>query len=227
MHVLLSGIVGSTAYGLAHRGSDVDRLGVFAAPTVEFHGLHQPKESVVTTNPDFTLHEARKLCKLALGCNPTAMELMWLPERLYEVRTPLGDELIELRSTLLGSELVRRAYLGYATKQFQKLNDRGDGSFSSDLRKRTAKHARHLARLIAQGVELYRTGSLRIELDDPDWYRNFGEQVAAGNAGIALELLAGAERALYNMTSPLPAHPDPAPIEAWLRRVRLAHLETA
>ncbi|GAA1913626.1 hypothetical protein GCM10009753_52280 [Streptantibioticus ferralitis] len=37
MHVLLSGTVGSTAYGLAHKGSDIDRLGVFAAPTEAFH----------------------------------------------------------------------------------------------------------------------------------------------------------------------------------------------
>ncbi|MCZ4511792.1 hypothetical protein O3Q52_27155 [Streptomyces sp. ActVer] len=29
-NILLSGIVGSTAYGLAHAGSDVDRLGMLA-----------------------------------------------------------------------------------------------------------------------------------------------------------------------------------------------------
>lgn len=31
--MLLAGIVGSTAYGLAGPDSDVDRLGVFAVPT--------------------------------------------------------------------------------------------------------------------------------------------------------------------------------------------------
>ena len=39
---LLEGIVGSTAYGLAGPHSDVDRLGVFAAPTRAFHGLYPP-----------------------------------------------------------------------------------------------------------------------------------------------------------------------------------------
>jgi hypothetical protein len=40
--VLLQGIVGSTAYGLAGPHSDVDRLGVYAALTWAFHGLRLP-----------------------------------------------------------------------------------------------------------------------------------------------------------------------------------------
>jgi predicted nucleotidyltransferase len=117
-NVLLSGIVGSTAYGLAHAGSDVDRLGVFAAPTEQLLGLHRPKESHVGTAPDRTLHEAAKWCRLALGGNPTAMELVWLPAELYEVRTPLGDELTGIRTSLLCAQRVRDAYLGYARQQF-------------------------------------------------------------------------------------------------------------
>ena len=152
-NILLSGIVGSTAYGLAHEGSDVDRLGMFAAPTDDLHGLHPPKESHVTTKPDSTLHEAAKWCRLALRGNPTVTELVWLPDELYEVRTPLGDELIGIRTTLLSAKRVRDAYLGYATQQFRKLESR-DGDH------RTAKHARHLKRLCHQGLELYTSGRL-------------------------------------------------------------------
>ena len=43
-HVILSGIVGSTAYGLNNEGSDVDRLGVFAVPTRALFGLKQTAE---------------------------------------------------------------------------------------------------------------------------------------------------------------------------------------
>lgn len=39
MNVLLKGVVGSTAYGLNHENSDVDYMGVFAAPTSEVLGL--------------------------------------------------------------------------------------------------------------------------------------------------------------------------------------------
>jgi len=223
-HVLLSGVVGSTAYGLAQAGSDVDRLGVFAAPTEDLHGLHRPKESHVTTAPDRTLHEAAKWCRLALAGNPTVLELVWLPEELYEVRSELGDELVALRSTLLSAPRVRAAYLGYATQQFRRLQARGDGSFSADVRRRTAKHARHLKRLCHQGHELYATGRLTLRVEDPEEYHRFGEQVAA-DPSVAQPLLRHYEDAFATTRTVLPPQPDEAPVEAWLRRVR-AHLYT-
>src|SRR5260370_18445824 len=127
--VLLAGIVGSTAYGLAGPDSDVDRLGMFAAPTMELLGLTSPSESHVTTAPDSTFHEAGKAVRLMLGGNPTASELLWLPEDLYETRTPLGDELIGIRSSFLSPQRTRDAYLGYARQQFTQLLSRDDGTF--------------------------------------------------------------------------------------------------
>jgi uncharacterized protein len=223
-NVLLSGIVGSTAYGLAREGSDIDRLGLFAAPTAELHGLRRPKESHVSTAPDRTLHEAAKWCRLALGGNPTAMELVWLPDDLYEVRTGLGDELVGIRTCFLSARRIRDAYLGYATQQFRRLEARGDGSLSADTRKRTAKHARHLKRLCRQGLELYTTGRLTIRVDDPEEYHAFGERVAADPAS-ALPLLRQYEDAFDAGPAALPDQPDEAPVEAWLRRVR-AHFYT-
>lgn len=127
MNILLQGIVGSTAYGLAGPDSDVDRLGMFAAPTEAFHGLRMPEESHVDTGtgPDITLHEAGKYARLALGSNPTVMELMWLDS--YETRTELGADLIGIRSAFLCAKRVRDAYLGYATQQFRKLEAREAG----------------------------------------------------------------------------------------------------
>lgn len=222
--VLLQGIVGSTAYGLAGPDSDTDRLGIFAVDTVRLFGLRQPQDSVVDTDPDVTMHEASKAVRLILGGNPTVTEILWLPEDLYEVRTELGNELISIRSAFLSAKRVRDAYLGYATQQFRKLESRGDGSFSSDTRKRTAKHARHLARLLDQGVELYLTGHLRIRLENPEGYRAFGERVAAGDVECAREALATAERVFDRMHTKLPERPDEAAAERWLRRVRLKHL---
>jgi hypothetical protein len=60
-NVLLSGVNGSTAYGLATEDSDVDRIGRHAAPTSQFHGLHLPIGKAATwvgTKPDATFHEA-------------------------------------------------------------------------------------------------------------------------------------------------------------------------
>lgn len=225
MNILLSGVVGSTAYGLATPSSDVDRLGLFATPTASLLGLRAPEESHVTAAPDRTLHEAAKWCRLALGGNPTVTELVWLPDDLYEVRTGLGEELIGIRSAFLSAARVREAYLGYATQQFRKLENRGDGAFSSDTRRRTAKHARHLARLLHQGLELYATGELRIRLEDPQWYLDFGERVAGGDLEEARRRLAEAETGFAGVHTPLPDRPDEETVEKWLRRVRVAHYE--
>lgn len=221
MHLLLSGIVGSVAYGLAGPGSDVDRIGVFAAPTVAFHGLHPPRESVVATDPDVTLHEARKYALLALGGNPTATELMWLPDDCYETRTGFGERLIAIRSAFLSAPRVRDAYLGYATQQFRKLTTRDS---SQGGRRRSAKHARHLARLLHQGRVLYATGVLEIRLADPEWFRAFGERVAGGALDEAEALVTAAERDFERIRTPLPDRPDEERVERWLLDVRAAHL---
>ncbi len=222
--VLLSGIVGSTAYGLAGPDSDVDRLGMYAAPTVLFHGLHPPvgkAASIVKTKPDITLHEVGKFASLALGGNPTVMELLWLSE--YETKTDLGQAAIRIRSAFLSAPKVRDAYLGYATQQFRRLSERGDGSFGSDLRKRTAKHARHLMRLCHQGFILYTSGRLTIKLEKPELFHEFGEQVADGDPYIARRLITAYEEKFSDSTSVLPDRPDEAVVEKWLLDVREAH----
>jgi uncharacterized protein len=216
--VLLSGIVGSTAYGLAGPESDVDRLGMFALPTLRVLGLGAPRESRVTKDPDVTFHEAGKAVRLFLAGNPTAMELLWLPEDLYETRTPLGDEAIALRSAFLSAKRAKDAYLGYATQQFRKLQLRDEGSAGSPPG-RIAKHARHLMRLVDQGYELYTTGHVRVRLEDPQRYLDFGERVQA-DPSTAVPFMADAEERYSHARAALPREPDYAAAEAWLLRVR-------
>jgi uncharacterized protein len=179
MNIVLEGIVGSTAYGLSTPDSDVDKLGIIQLPTTHFLGLSSPSEgslSHVSTEPDVTYHDIGKFCRLALSCNPTVTELLWLPEDLYTVRTELGDLLIQFRTAFLSAQRVQDAYMGYAVSQFKRLSERGD--FGSDTRKRVQKHARHLLRLMYQGYTLYATGTLPIRLDDPETYHKFGKAVA-------------------------------------------------
>lgn len=162
VNVILEGIVGSTAYGLATPESDIDTLGVYQAPTIDLLGLSAPKESIVTTSPDRTLHELGKFVRLCLANNPTVMELLWLDE--YRILTPSGRLLIDVRHAFLSATKIRNAYGGYARQQYERLLRRDDGSFSSDLRKRTEKHARHCMRLILQGTHLLAEGELRVRL---------------------------------------------------------------
>jgi hypothetical protein len=224
-NVLLSGIVGSTAYGLATQDSDIDRLGVFASPTEKLLGLHPVQQSIVSTKPDATFHEAGKFAALALKVNPTITELMWLPGDLYDAQTPLGTALIGIRSAFLSRTAVRNAYLGYITQQFRRLENRGDGSFSADTRKRTEKHARHLYRLHAQAIMLWQTGRLTVRLPHGDAVlcRVFGENVARGDLDAGRRVIAWAEHVLDTSQTPLPERPDEATVEAWLQDVRRAH----
>jgi predicted nucleotidyltransferase len=224
-NVLLAGIVGSTAYGLAHEDSDIDRIGAYAAPTIAFHGLHPPLGKAATwvsSKPDATFHEAAKLAALLLKCNPTVTELLWLDE--WEMTTVHGWLLVTIRTSFLSGPAVRNAYLGYATQQFRRLANRGDGSFSADTRKRTAKHARHLWRLIQQGTDLHLRGQLnvRLSLTQADTCKAFGETVATTGADAARDVLAHAEEA-FDKPGVLPDRPDEAAAEKWLQDVRLAY----
>lgn len=220
MNILLQGVVGSTAYGLAGPHSDVDRLGLYAAPTRAFHGLRLPIDraaSVVVHDPgDLTLHEARKYCLLALSANPTAIELMWLPS--YEIATPLGLELVGIRSAFLCAPRVRDAFLGYAEQQLIRLTSKGTD-------RRTPKHARHLLRLLHQGERLYATGELTVRLPDPQRYHDFGTAVAA-DPDLARVALDEARQRFSTIETALPDRPDEATVEAWLLRVRDVHLES-
>lgn len=222
-NVLLAGINGSVAYGLATEDSDIDMIGCFAAPTVRFHGLHPIGSDAtwVSTKPDVTYHEAGKLARLLLKANPTVTELLFLDS--YETVMPEGRALIAIRSSFLSAKPVKSAYLGYCDQQFRRMENRGDGSFSADTRKRTAKHARHLWRLAHQGTSLHLTGHLSVRLDEAQARacREFGEAVAAGGPDVARPVLARAEEA-FSRPGVLPEHPDEAAAEAWLQDVRRA-----
>lgn len=223
-NILLQGRVGSHAYGLATADSDEDFLGTYLEPTEEFLGLNPgERDSKVTKDPDSTLHELGKFCKLALGCNPTASELLWLNH--YTVKTQIGVELVSLRQSFLSADLVRNAYFGYATQQFKRLKERGD-SFSSQIpKKRVPKHARHMLRLLNQGYTLWSTAFLQIELDHPDSVREFGDTVAAeADAGryTSAEFVLSHYEGLFDRgTSALPSEPDRSTIDSWLRLVRV------
>ncbi|QVJ00416.1 nucleotidyltransferase domain-containing protein [Nocardiopsis eucommiae] len=225
MNVLLSGIVGSTAYNLATPGSDVDRLGVFAAPTTNVLGLVHVKDSVITTRPDSTHHEVGKFVGLVLGSNPTVTELLWLPDDLYETVTPLGEELLDIRSAFLCRRRVRDAYLGFAKGQLNRImKDLTNPPKLGNPSGAVAKSARHLARLLHQGRELYETGHLtvRMDADTAAGVWEFGRSVAEGDVDQAATLLHTTDRALWG-PSPLPTDPDKATVQDWLLRVRAAH----
>lgn len=233
-HLLLQGVVGSHAYGLATPESDVDRLGVYAAPTRLFHGLRPPvgKQGTEQTHgaDDITLHEAGKFALLALQCNPTVTELLWLPR--HEVSSPEGERLIEIREAFLSRKLVKDAYFGYATQQLKRMrNYTADRPREEKIAKphrpeKVAKHTRHLVRLLFQGMDLLKTGALTVHLNDEtaEVVRWHGEWAAEHGTAMIEGLLESAPF-VFDEPSPLPERPDESKVEEWLQYIRAVYYE--
>ena len=111
MNIILEAVVGSTAYGLATPDSDIDMLGVYVAPTEKILGLKSVQETIITKNPDKAIHEVGKFIHLAIQCNPTILELLFLEE--YTTLTEEGKLLVDNRQAFL-SKKIFNAYGGYA-----------------------------------------------------------------------------------------------------------------
>ena len=218
--VILSAITGSQAYGTATPESDIDYKGVFVMPPTDFLGLDAPSDkemSVHRNDPDITFHEVKKICSLLLSSNPSATELLWL-ER-YEHLDPWGEELIGMRKEFLCAERVLGAWAKYAKDQLQLLARRNKNFDPED--KRRAKHARHLRRLMIQGLHLYTTGELIIRVDDPEAYHEFGRRVQADpEASDAVKLVAEYTEKFAKAKSVLRVWPNRPAVDDWLVRLR-------
>lgn len=170
--VVIEAVTGSQAYGLATEDSDIDLKGVYVASTKEVLGLFPPKDTIDHIDPDYSYHEVGKFVRLALKCNPTLMELLFMPE--YRVLTEEGKMLVDARQAFL-SKIVYKSYGGYAISQARKLQRRGDGEFSGKVKGRYSKHARHCFRLLQQGRELLETGNLTVKVSNPEELFKIGQ----------------------------------------------------
>jgi predicted nucleotidyltransferase len=222
-HILLQGVVGSHAYGMSHDGSDVDRGGVYAADPLYLLDLNRntPEEPSYVQNaphPDMWLHEAKKICRLALNGNPTSTEVMWLDE--YEVCSEFGSRLIEIRSSFLSAVRIRYGYLGFATGQLRRFF--GYDRETEDGRKHASKNARHLWRLLYQGYRAYLGDGIIVRLPEhaAKDAREFGERAASGEPSLVEHELKRYEMLFDVIKSPLPDVPDNTLAREWLRDLR-------
>jgi len=177
----MEAVGGSQAYGMATPESDTDYHGVFVLPTRRVLSMRGYEETRVSKNPDRCLHEVGKFVRLAAQCNPTILEQLYLDQ--YEFLAREGKMLIAIRSAFL-SQRVRQTYGGYARQQIGRLERReADGmvGFGPKVAKRREKHARHCFRLIWQGVDLLKTGELRVRLTKQEvaWLFEIGEMSTA------------------------------------------------
>lgn len=152
-HLVLSVVVGSRAYGLETEDSDVDRRGVFVAPTPLFWRLAKPPTHVEGPLPEQFSWEVERFCGLALEANPTVLECLWSP--IVEHVSPAGADLLALRSAFV-SRRARQSFTGYAEAQFRRL----------DPERPNWKQAMHMIRLLISGLHLARHGEPLVRMDE-------------------------------------------------------------
>jgi uncharacterized protein len=156
-YVIFRCIVGSTAYGLHHEGSDVDRRGFYLPPADLHWGLAGLPEQLETDQEE-CYWEIEKFIRLGLKANPNILECLYSP--MVETCTPVAAELIEMRNIFL-SRYIHRTYNSYVLSQFKKIEQ--------DLRNQHEvrwKHVMHLIRLLLSGVAVLKNGFVPLRVDE-------------------------------------------------------------
>lgn len=218
--IILEAVMGSKAYGLDTPESDEDLRSIYVAPTMQVLGLQKVKDTIQYTNPDIVIQEVEKFIRLALANNPTILEMFFVED--YRILTDEGQLLVNHRDAFL-SQRVRRTFGGYAKSQIDRLERRGDGTFDSDLKKRTAKHARHCFRLIQQGAELLATGEITVRVSNRDELFVIGEMTPE-----QMRKRFDRELAAFDATpSDLPEEPDSEVANRLLLQIRMDDLRSS
>ena len=145
---ILQAVLGSHGQGFATPKSDRDFGQVYVRPGREI--LHwsyrRDDDSIQLHEPeDEWGHELGKFVKLALNCNLTILELLFVPQRWVTVETWEGRLLRENGTAFLSRQKFHDATRGYATQQLRRAG--------SELR--TDKARRHALRLIATGIHAH------------------------------------------------------------------------
>ncbi|WP_254511767.1 nucleotidyltransferase domain-containing protein [Anatilimnocola floriformis] len=155
--VIFRCIIGSRAYGLEGEHSDTDYRGIYLPPADLHWSLYGVPDQIDREETQEQCWELQRFLILALKANPNVLECLYTP--LIENITPLGEELLSMRSSFL-SRLVFQTYNGYVTSQFKKMQ--------ADIRNQGQvkwKHVMHLIRLLISGISVLRNGFVPVRMD--------------------------------------------------------------
>jgi predicted nucleotidyltransferase len=186
-------IVGSHAYGVANADSDWDLLGWCIPPKdVVFPHLHGRVEGFGTPRKNFeqfqehgivdeelrkeydvTVHSVIKFMNLAMECNSTFLEALFVPMENILHSTIVGNLLRDSRHLFL-SKLAFHKLSGYARSQFHKMRSKEPVGKRKDLRERMVaegkrcgamdvKFAMNCVRLSLQCQQILEEGELDLQ----------------------------------------------------------------
>jgi len=210
---ILRVVIGSRAYGLAGEGSDVDRRGVFLPTAARHWSLDGAPDVLRDDSREEMAWELQRFLTLALKANPTVLEVLFSP--LIEYATPLGRQLLDLRTAFLSAKLHATCG-GYADQQFAKLQRRAERGMSINW-----KHAAHCLRLLATGTTALAGDGFPVHVGDRrDVLLSVrrGERTLDEVNALRTAWTEDLDRALRN--TPLPAEPNVVAVNEFLIRAR-------
>lgn len=176
-NIILKMEYGSRAHGTNTVDSDSDFMGIFVEPKEYVTGmLHmdtQERKSAVkgarstSVDTDTVLYPLRKWAALAAKGNPTVLSVLFGSK--YEVITGNGLNLCMHRDKFVSTQAGER-FLGYMISQRKALlGERNKKTNRPELVHKygyDTKFAYHMIRLGVQGVELMRTGELKLPMNE-------------------------------------------------------------
>lgn len=206
-------IVGSRAYGLDTADSDTDLRGFYLPPAELQWSLYGVPEQLENPDTEESYWELQKFLTLALKANPNILECLYTP--LVEMKTPLAQELLDMRSIFL-SKLIYQTYNGYVMSQFKKLKK--DLENYGRIR---WKHAMHLIRLLLSGITALNDGYVPVKVEE---HRERLLKIRDGN--IPWDEVDGWRRSLHKQfdaafkSTTLPERPDYEQANTFLIKAR-------
>ncbi len=176
---------GSHAYGTNVEGSDEDFKGVCIPPYNYYFGFLNKFEQAESKAPDTVIYELRKFFKLAAGCNPGILEVLYCDDSDVLAASHVGQRLRACRDQFL-SQKALGTFTGYAASQMKRIRSQrlqslhGEGSINRSIPRNPVrleleekygydtKHAMHLVRLTRMCKEIFETGKVNVKRPDAE-----------------------------------------------------------
>ncbi|HRC55266.1 MAG TPA: nucleotidyltransferase domain-containing protein, partial [Kofleriaceae bacterium] len=115
--IVIDAQVGSRAWGLAERGSDDDRRGVFVLPFPWTTGLVEPPLDLVSLDGSLMYWEIGKAVRQALRADPNTLEMLFSAPAATD---EMGEVLLGCRTAFLSREIYG-SFGRYALSQLDRL----------------------------------------------------------------------------------------------------------
>jgi predicted nucleotidyltransferase len=146
-------------YGTADENSDTDIRGIWLPSIDQSLSMKELKDiKYVYGEEDVLIFPLQKFFKLALKCNPSVFEWMFVPKNCIIIDTPASDVLVKSRGMFLSQEIYHR-FKGYAWSEFSSITKLSGPT--GEKRKQqilkygySPKNGMNCIRLIEQAIEL-------------------------------------------------------------------------